>query len=128
MVSLDAELAEQRYAGEPLEETSPETIYERRWAATLLEGVLKLLQQEWIAADKGWQFDELKGSLWGGSNTPSYADIAARRSTTETAIKLAAHRLRQRYRELLRAEIAHLVACPAEIDDELRHLIGVICG
>jgi DNA-directed RNA polymerase specialized sigma24 family protein len=128
VMSLDAESAEQRYAAEPLEETSPETIYERRWAATLLEGVLKSLQQEWAAADKGWQFDELKATLWGGSNGPSYADIAARRSTTETAIKLAAHRLRQRYRELLRAEIAHLVACPAEIDDELRHLIEVISG
>jgi len=128
VISFDAALAKQRYAAEPLEETNPETIYERRWAATLLEGVLKLLQQEWAASDKGWQFDELKTSLWGGSKTSSYAEIATRRGTTETAIKLAAHRLRQRYRELLRAEIAHLVACPAEIDDELRHLIGVISG
>jgi len=125
-ISLDAEVAEQRYAVEPVEEINPETIYERRWAATLLEGVLALLQQEWAAADKGWQFEELKGGLWGGSNASSYADIAARRETTEPTIKMAAHRLRQRYRELLRAEIAHTVASPAEVDEELRHLIAVI--
>jgi len=125
-ISLDAEAAEQRYAAEPVEETNPETIYERRWAATLLEGVLELLQREWAAADKGWQFEELKAGLWGGSNAPSYADIAARRGTTETAIKMAAHRLRQRYRELLRSEIAHTVDSPMEVDGELRHLIAVI--
>ena len=127
-ISLDAEMAEQRYAAEPAEDATPETIYERRWAATLLESVLDLLKNEWAAADKGWQFEDLKGSLWGGSNVASYADIAARHGTTETAIKLVAHRLRQRYRELLRAQIAHTVASPAEIDEELRHLISVISG
>lgn len=127
-ISLDAEVAEQRYAAEPVEETNPERIYERRWAATLLEGVLESLQREWAAADKGWQFAELKAGLWGGSDAAPYTDIAARRGTTETAVKMAAHYLRQRYRELLRAEIAHTVSGPAEVDEELRHLIAVISG
>jgi RNA polymerase sigma factor (sigma-70 family) len=127
-ISLEAAIAEQRYAAEPVERTNPEMVYERRWAATLLEGVLEALQQEWAAADKGWQFDELKAGLWGGSHAASYADIAVRRGTTEATIKMAAHRLRQRYRELLRAEIAHTVADPAEVDEELRHLIVVISG
>ncbi len=128
LTSLDAGTAEQRFATEPVEEANPETIYERRWAATLLEKVLESLRREWTAADKGWQLEELKGSLWGGSNNSSYADIAARQQTTETAVKLAAHRLRQRYRELLRTEVARTVTDPAEVDDELRHLIAVICG
>ncbi|MBI5387743.1 MAG: sigma-70 family RNA polymerase sigma factor [Verrucomicrobia bacterium] len=127
-LSLDAEVAEQRYAVEPVEETNPEIIYERRWAAALLEDVLESLQQECTAGDKGWQFEELKAGLWGGSQASSYADIATRRGTTETTIKIAAHRLRQRYRELLRAEIARTVASPAEVDEELRHLIAVISG
>jgi RNA polymerase sigma factor (sigma-70 family) len=127
-IALDAEAAEQRFAAEPVEETNPETIYERRWAATLLDGVLELLQREWAAAEKGWQFEELKAGLWGGNNASPYADIAARRGTTETAIKMAAHRLRQRYRELLRTEIAHTVATSTEVDEDLRHLLAVISG
>jgi RNA polymerase sigma-70 factor (ECF subfamily) len=127
-ISLDAALAEARYAVEPVEHDTPEIIYERRWAATLLETVLAALQREYAASGKGWQFEELKGALWGGSQVSSYADIAARHETTEPAIKVAAHRLRQRYRELLRAEITHTVATPAEVDEELRHLIAVISG
>ena len=128
ILSMDTEAAEQRYAAEPVEETNPETIYERRWAVTLLEEVLDLLRQEWITAGKDGLFEELKANLWGGSNSVPYADIARRRGTTETTIKMAAHRLRQRYRELLRTAIAHTVSCPAEVDEELRHLIGVISG
>lgn len=89
---------------------------------------MESLQREWAAADKGWQFEELKAGLWGGSDATPYAEIAARRGTTETAVKMAAHYLRQRYRELLRAEIAHTVSGPAEVDEELRHLIAVISG
>jgi RNA polymerase sigma-70 factor (ECF subfamily) len=128
VLSIDAAVAEQRYAAEPVEETNPETIYERRWAATLLDGVLRMLQQEWIAAGKDGLFEDLKSSLWGGSCPTSYAEIARRRGSTETAIKMAAYRLRQRYRELLRAAIANTVSCPAEVDGELRHLIAVISG
>jgi RNA polymerase sigma-70 factor (ECF subfamily) len=127
-ISLDATEAEQRFVAKPVEQSSPEILYERRWAATLLERVLETLREEYVTADKGWQFEELKGGLWGGSSVATYADIAVRRGTTEPAIKTAAHRLRQRYRELLRAEIAHTVEGPHEVDEELRHLATVISG
>jgi RNA polymerase sigma factor (sigma-70 family) len=125
-IPLETEVAEQRYAAEPVEEANPETIYERRWAMTLLEGALESLRQEWAAADKVWQYEELKDGLWGGNNATSYADIAIRRGITETAVKMMAHRLRQQYRQLLRAEIEHTVASPLDVDDELHHLIKVI--
>ena len=127
-VSLDAIMGEERFAVEPTDNVTPEVIYERGWAATLLERVLRMLGEEHAAAGRTSLFEKLKASLWGERRGTTQAEIAARLGMSESAFKTAAHRLRARYRELLRAEIAHTVAAPAEIDEELRHLIAVMSG
>jgi RNA polymerase sigma factor (sigma-70 family) len=128
VVSWDAATAEERFDSEPKDEATPELIYEKRWALTLLENVLSKLGEELTAAGKERVFAELKNHLWGDKGEESYAVIAARLEMTEGALKVAAHRLRQRYRELLRKEVAHTVARHEEIDEELRYLISVIRG
>jgi RNA polymerase sigma-70 factor (ECF subfamily) len=124
--SIDANAAEDRYAAEPATEFNPDAEYETRWAVTLIEQVLSALRQEFDAADKTRLFEELKGFIWGDKSTTSYAEIAGHLNLTEGTVKVAVHRLRQRFRELLRAEVAHTVARPEDIDDELRHLIRVL--
>jgi RNA polymerase sigma factor (sigma-70 family) len=128
VLSLDAGEAEERLVAEPADTATPEVIYERRWAAALLERVLALLCEECAVAGRTALFEELKASLWGENRGVTQAEIADRLSMSEGAFKVAAHRLRARYRELLRAEIAQTVASLAEIDEELRHLIAVMSG
>ena len=128
LVSWDAATAEERYVAEPKDEATPESIYEKRWALTLLEAALSRLGQELAAAGKERVFAELKAHLWGERDAESYAVIAERLGMTEGALKVASHRLRQRYRDVLREEVAHTVAKPGEIDEELRHLIAVVRG
>ena len=124
-LSIDANVAEDRYAAEPANESNPDAAYEQRWAVTLIEHVLATLRREYSAADKAQIFEELKGLIWGDKSTAPYAEIAGHLNLTEGSVKMAVHRLRQRFRELLRAEVAHTVARPDDIDDELRHLISV---
>jgi RNA polymerase sigma-70 factor (ECF subfamily) len=124
-VSIDKNAAEERYAAEEPDGFDPEAEFEKRWAVTLIEQVLASLRQEFGAADKVRLFDELKGFIWGDKNTSSYAEIAAQLNLSEGTVKVAMHRLRQRFRELLRAEVADTVARPEDIDGELRHLITV---
>jgi RNA polymerase sigma-70 factor (ECF subfamily) len=126
IVSWDCVTAERQYIHESKDEVTPETLYEKRWALTLLEKALARLGEELAAAGKERVFVELKGHLWGDQGHDSYAVIATRLEMTEGALKVAIHRLRQRYRELLREEVAHTVAKPEEIDEELRHLIAVV--
>lgn len=95
---------------------------------TLLENVLSRLGEELTSTSKERVFAELKNHLWGEQGGESYAVIATRLDMTEGALKVAAHRLRERYRELLREEVAHTVARHEEIDEELRYLIAVIRG
>jgi len=125
---LDEVLAENRYSQEPGHEETPERIYERHWVSVLLERVLISLRAEQEAAGKIRHFEELKVFLSGEKSADSYADIAARLDMSEAAVKVAVHRLRHRYRELLRAEIANTVANPGEVEDELRYLLGVLRG
>ena len=124
-LSIDTDLAEDRYAVEPSKDSSPDAAYEQRWAVTLIEQVLAALRQEFNAAGKAGLFDELKGFIWGDKSTAPYAEIAGRLNLAEGTLKVAVHRLRQRFRELLRAEVAHTVARPEDVDDEFRHLISV---
>ena len=124
-LSFDANVAEDRYAAEPANESNPDAAYEQRWAVTLIEQVLATLRREYSAANKSRLFEELKGFIWGDKSTASYAEIAGHLNLTEGTVKVAVHRLRQRFRELLRAEVAHTVARPEDIDGELRHLISV---
>jgi RNA polymerase sigma factor (sigma-70 family) len=126
VLSLDTDATESRYQAEPSESSTPEKIFEKRWAVTLLEQVLARLRQEFTAHGKAQQFERLKLLLWGEKGSPPYAEVAAELGLSEGALKVSVHRLRQRYRELLREEVAHTVASPSDVDNELRHLIAVI--
>ncbi len=123
-LSIDTNSAETRYRLEPVDDRSPERIYERQWAQALLGQVLARLQAEYVAQDKGALFDRLQSSLSQPRGAVPYAEIASEFGSTEAAIKMAVQRLRARYRELLRAEIAQTVASPAEVEDEIRQLFA----
>jgi RNA polymerase sigma-70 factor (ECF subfamily) len=126
VLSLDEEQVEGRYRLEPIDRVTPETLFERGWAWTILEQVLGTLQQEFAASGKSALFDQLKGLLLGSCPSGLYAEIAAQTGLTEGAVKVTAHRLRRRYGELLRAQISQTVDGPREIEDELRHLLRVL--
>ena len=111
---------------EPADPLTAERIYERRWASTVLERVLNLLQDEYAATRNAALFDSLTQLLADEPGAPPRADIAAQFGMTENAVTQAFHRFRKRYQSLLRQEIAHTVATPGDIEDELRHLIAVV--
>jgi len=125
-IPLEELSSDQRSEIEPADPVTAEQIYERRWASTVLERVLGLLKNEYVAAGNAALFDSLKQLLPDEPGAPSQADIAAQLGMTENAVRQAFHRFRQRYQLLLREEIAHTVATPADIEDELRHLIAVV--
>jgi RNA polymerase sigma-70 factor (ECF subfamily) len=107
---------------------SPEELYEHRWATTLLQTVLSRLRGEAANAGRSEQFERLEVFLTGEKRTGTYAELAAELNTTEGALKMATQRLRRRYAEVLREEIANTVAGPDEVEDELRHLLAVLSG
>jgi RNA polymerase sigma factor (sigma-70 family) len=125
-VSLDFQSAENRYNLEPAHELTPERLFERRWALALLERVLKGLRDEHAAAGKLDLFERLKEFLTGAGGSQPYQQIADELAMTEGAVKVAVHRLRRRYRELLEEEIAQTVAGPEEIEDERRALLAAV--
>ena len=118
--------AEGRYQFEPVDVTTPETLYERRWALTLIERVLAQLRTDWDANGRVAEFDELKESLLGDGPNGGYAEAAHRLGTTEGALKVAAHRLRRKFQARLRREIGETVADQAEIDDEIQYLVRAL--
>jgi RNA polymerase sigma-70 factor (ECF subfamily) len=128
LVSLDAQDAEARYRFEPVEHVTPDRLFEKRWALAVLERVLARLREEFMAAEKGALFEELKGFLSADLPEGSYAGVAARTGLKEGTVKVAVHRLRRRYGELLRAQIADTVDRPEAVEDELRYLISVLAG
>lgn len=123
-VPLNADTGETRYGLEPVENTTAEKLYERRWALTVLDAAIARLQGEY--ADKREMFEVLKPALTGDRGLPPYAEVAVRLGMTEGAVKVAVHRLRQRYGELLRDEVAQTVASPEDIEAELRCLITAL--
>ncbi len=125
-ISWDEHVAEGRYAQEPAGGLSPEQLFEKRWAATLLERVLVRLRAEFDQAERRELFDQLKPHLWGEDEAAPYAELGTRFAMTVSALKVTVHRLRRRYRDLLRDEIAQTVADPAEIDGEIQYLIRVV--
>ena len=125
-LSLDCGSAEAQYALEPRDELSPEKLYERSWAMTVLDRAMTRLCAEAAAANKQEQFDCLKTYLTASENAAAYREVAAKLGMTEGAVKVAVHRLRKRYRELLRDEIAQTVASEDEIDEEIRHLFDAL--
>lgn len=126
ILSLDETSAERQYHLEPVDSMTAETIYERRWALTLLGHVLQRLETEFVEAGKAKQFGVLKTFLLGDKSELSYADAAAQTHLTENAVRVAVHRMRQRYGELFRQTIAHTVADPAEVDEEMAHLRRIL--
>lgn len=125
-LSIDASAAESSYGFEPVENITPDKLYDRRWALALLQQVMSQLKTEYAREEKAEVFDALKGTLTGEGRTAGYAQIAERLGTSAGAIKVAVHRLRKRYRELLRAEIAHTVSGPEEIEEEIRALFAAL--
>jgi DNA-directed RNA polymerase specialized sigma24 family protein len=125
LVPLDELLARERADLEPTDSLTADRIFERRWALTLLDQVLTRLEREYQSTGNAQLFDCLKEFL---SDEPrrSQADVAAELGMTENALKQAFHRLRQRYRQLLRDEIVQTVAVPGDVEDELRHFISVL--
>jgi RNA polymerase sigma factor (sigma-70 family) len=128
LVPLEELMAREHADLEPADTLSADRIYERRWALTLLDQVLARLHQEYRAANNSGLFDELKQLLGDEPDRPSQAIIGRKLGMTENAVKQAFHRLRERYRALVREEIAHTVAVPGDIEDELRHFIAVLQG
>jgi RNA polymerase sigma-70 factor (ECF subfamily) len=126
MIPIDIKSAENSGGFEPAD--NAEKIFERRWALTLLEQVLRRLRAEYVRDGKENLFEQLKPTLTEVSRSVRYAEIAARLGTSEGAVKVAVHRLRQRYREVLRAEIADTVASPGEVEDEIRNLFAALAG
>jgi RNA polymerase sigma factor (sigma-70 family) len=111
---------------EPADHLSADRIYERRWALTLMEHVLRRLRDEYVMAGNAELFDLLKQLLPDEPGAPSRAEIALQLGMTDNALRQAFHRFRQRYQLLLREEISHTVAVASDIEDELRHLIRVL--
>lgn len=126
MVSLDDEQAEDRYRREPVENMTAAILYEKRWALTLLERTFRKIRDEFAAGGKTALFERLQGFLSGEKGLEPYAKVAADLDMTEGAVRVAVHRLRQRYGEALREEIAHTVGRPEDVDSELNHLLAAL--
>jgi RNA polymerase sigma factor (sigma-70 family) len=125
-VPIQLNEAETRYGLDPAHSTTPEQIYERRWALAVLEEVLRRLRREYEEEGRAELFTALNPCLIGERDTQKYGELAAKLGVSEGTVKSAVHRLRQRYRQLLREEIADTVAGPGEVDEELRHLFAVL--
>ncbi len=126
LIPLD-DLREREHAGfEPSDTATADQIYERRWALSVLDQVMGRLGNEYCAAGNIQLFDRLQKSLTDEPDRPSPADTAREFGMTESAVRQASYRLRQRYRHLLREEIAHTVMAAGDIEDELRHLVAVL--
>lgn len=125
-ISLDTAMAEQRFAAEGPVAVGPDQIYDRRWALTLLGEVTARLEREYTEAGKVAELNELRPHLTAERGRIPYAEIARSLQTTEGAARVAVHRLRKRFRELFRKIIAETVAGPGEVEEELRHVIGVL--
>lgn len=126
-ISMDAREAEDRFRHEPVDQLTPEQIFERRWGLTIMERAMGRLEAETAATlERTVQFERLKPYLTGSEPHISYKDVAAELGTTAGAVKTAVHRMRQSYGRFLRQEVAETIADPAELDTELRHLLEVI--
>jgi RNA polymerase sigma factor (sigma-70 family) len=117
---------EQRYLNEPKDLATPDRLYEKRWAGMMLESVLNQLRLEYVKAGREAEFEELKAFVWGEGNPGTYAEVASRMKIEENAAKVAVHRMRKRFRELLRQEVSRTVSSPDEVDVELHHLRSLL--
>ncbi len=127
LVALDGLESESRYLEDP-SPVEPEAAFERSWALAVVGHALRHLEDELRAAGREEVFAQLRPRLQGDRGGRSYAELAGALGMSEGAVKVAVHRLRRRYGELLRAEVARTVGTAADVADELRHLIGIITG
>ena len=125
-VSIDADDAENRYRFEPADDSTPDRLFDRTWATTLLDRVLGLLAQEYAPEGRADVFDRLKVVLSQGKGAVPAAELAAQLGTTEGAVHTAVHRLKKRYRAILQREIAATLDDPSEVDEEIRWLFEAI--
>jgi len=124
VVSIDQELAESRFAAELAHRLQPDVLFDRQWAMTLIERVMARLQEEYLASGRAKLFEFLRNCLAKDETALPYAEIAAQLNLTEAAVKMAIHRLRARYREILHAEIADTVSAPEDVEGEIRYLFS----
>jgi len=122
IVPIDEELAESRFASEGSHNVPPDILFDRHWAGTLLQRTLGQLEQEYQATGRARLFGLLRSCLARDDSALSYTEIAVRTNLTEAAVKMAVYRMRGRYREILREEIAQTVSSPGEVEEELQHL------
>jgi len=127
-IFIDIDDAERRYRLEPAHQLTPEKLFERRWVLTLLDRVLALLRDEFVRDGKEDQFDHLKVFLTGEKNQPSYRELGQKLGMPEGSAKVAAHRFRKRYRELLREEIAKTLNEGDSVENEIRELFAALGG
>jgi RNA polymerase sigma-70 factor (ECF subfamily) len=125
-IPLDAQTAEGRYELEPVDPANPQVLFEQAWAVAVIDQSIASLQAEYATAGKAMIFERLCGFLQGERGPLTYAEIGVELDMKEGAVKVAVHRLRQRYREHLRAAVANTVAEPMEVDAELQHLLQVL--
>ncbi len=127
-VPFQFDTAETRYTREPADASTPEQVFEKQWALTLLQSVLQRLRADYEHDGKGKLFEALEPCLIGSRATQPYGELASTLGMTEGAVRMAVSRLRERYRQYLKDEIAKTVATPAEVDEELRHLFRALAG
>lgn len=127
-LSIDEMQAEQRFALEPADPLTPEAQFERSWAFSLLERVCVRLGDDYLAAGRADLFSKLQPYLAGKAQLAGYAELGRELAMSESAVAVAIHRMRRRYGELLREEIAHTVADPAEVEDEIVHLMKIVAS
>ncbi len=125
IISWDEQSAEERYLAEPSHRATPEILFERSWALTILQAVLAQVSDEYVESGRGAMFAAIQSYL-AEEGPETYAEIAAKLSMTEAAVKMSVLRMRETFRTRLRAEIAQTVAHPGEIDEELRHLFACL--
>lgn len=128
VVSIDSLQAEEWYRLEPADGGSPETVFDRRWAETLIEQAVKRLQAECVGAGQAARFEVLRDFVLGNPGDLSYAEAGARLDLSESAVTSAIHRLRGRFRDLVRQEVAHTVEHPSEVEAEMQDLLAVLAG
>ncbi len=127
-ISLDWQVAESRYQTDPADQLSPDKLFDRAWAVTLLERVIVRLRDEAVAEGKCGLFDQLKSFLMADKSSIPYATAATKLGLTEGAVRVAVHRLRRRYRAMLREEIRQTLSDPAQLEEEMRALFGAFAG
>jgi RNA polymerase sigma factor (sigma-70 family) len=128
LIPLQTDDAEARYIAEPVDDLTPEALFERQWALAVMDRAMLGLREDLLKSGKETMFELLKGLLMGEKDEGGYSGIAQALGMSEGALKVTVHRLRRKFRDRVRAEIAATVSDDAEIEEELRYLIAILTG